>query len=350
MVNNSFVIFRRTFLLKQILIGLLLSFVISQDLLATEKNDAKKLAADVDSFKQMMISKHGFSDEELTAWFSTVTTDKVILKKISRPAEAAMPWHRYRNIFIQQERVDKGIIFWNKYNEALVRAENTYGVPINLIVGLIGVETKYGRIKGKDDVFNSLYTLAFHFPRRAKFFRSELKEFLLLAREQEWPVGSIKGSYAGAMGYGQFMPSSYRQYAVDFDNDGKINLLSNPVDAIGSVANYIKVHGWKKGETIAHKASVEGTGFNKVLSRKLKPTKTVAELSAAGVKFDGEIDKNKKAILIALKQKEGMEYWIGMHNFYVISRYNPRTLYTMAVTQLSELIQIQQQANLSRSK
>ena len=337
-------------MLKHIWIGLLLSFVYSYGLLAAEKNDEVKITTEVNTFKQMMMKKHGFTDAELTSWFSTVKTDNVILEKISRPAEASMPWHRYRNIFIQQERVDKGITFWNKHSETLARAEETFGVPAMVIVGLIGVETKYGRIKGKDDVFNSLYTLAFHFPRRAKFFRSELKEFLLLAREQGWPVGSIKGSYAGAMGYGQFMPSSYRQYAVDFDHDGKINLLSNPVDAIGSVANYISVHGWKKGESITHKAEVEGTGFKAVLSRKLKPTKTVAALSAAGVKFDDKIDGNKKAILIELKQKEGMEYWIGMHNFYVISRYNPRTLYTMAVTQLSELLQTQYQAKLAESK
>jgi len=282
-----------------------------------------------------MIKEHGFEKKYLQHWFETAKSNQKILKTISRPAEASMPWHKYRNIFIQQERVDKGIAFWKEHAETLARAESSFGVPAEVIVGLIGVETKYGRIKGNFDVFNALYTLGFHFPRRSKFFRKELKEFLLLAREQDWSVGSIKGSYAGAMGYGQFMPSSYRMYAVDFDGDGKIDLLNNPVDAIGSVANYIKVHGWEADGELVYKVKVTGDKYQSLLKRRLKPAATVAEFIKAGVEVSNKLDPKLKAVLIELQQKGHKEYWLGLHNFYVISRYNPRAMYTMAVIQLT---------------
>lgn len=307
-------------------------------------DEEKKVAIAVEAFIKQMIEQEGFTQQELQPWFSTAKVNQSVLKKISRPAESVMTWQRYRNIFIQQERIDKGVIFWKQHAETLSRAEKKFGVPAELIVGLIGVETKYGRIKGRDDVFNALYTLGFHYPRRSHFFKKELKEFLKLAKEQQWTVGTIQGSYAGAMGYGQFMPSSYRMYAVDFDGDGKIDLLSNPVDAIGSVASYIQRHGWKTGEDIIHKVEVAGTDHKQFLDRKLKPSKTIAELIKGGVKVSGELDRDQKAILIELPRQDVINYWLGLHNFYVISRYNPRTFYTMAVTQLTHLIKAKHQA------
>ena len=306
-----------------------------------EKVEAAKIAQDVRAFMDEMIKEHEFTEQEMMTWFEGAEPDQGIIKTITRPAEAALPWHRYRKIFIQQERVDKGLEFWKEHSETLKRAEETFGVPAEVIVGLIGVETKYGRIMGKHDVFNALYTLGFHFPRRATFFKKELREFLILAREQEWTPETIKGSYAGAMGYGQFMPSSYRMYAVDFDNDGKINLLSNPVDAIGSVANYLKVHGWEKDGAMIYPAKVSGDAYKTMLKKRLKPTDPVKNLIEAGVEVSDELSPDEKAILIELEQTDGMEYWVGLHNFYVISRYNPRTLYTMAVIQLTEMIRDQ---------
>ncbi len=306
-----------------------------------------KITAAVDKFITEMIANHGFEKQQLALWFDNAKVIHKIIKTIKRPAETAMPWHEYRDIFIQQERVDKGIAFWKKNAATLARAEKEFGVPAELIVGLIGVETKYGRIKGNYDVFNSLYTLGFHFPRRTKFFRKELKEFLLLAREQGWTSGMIKGSYAGAMGYGQFMPSSYRMYAVDFDKDGKINLLDNEVDAIGSVANYIKVHGWKSGETITHKVTVSGDDHKKLMIKGLKPKTSIEQFIRAGISIDREVHPQTKAVLIDLKHPNHKEYWLGMHNFYVISRYNPRKFYTMAVVQLTDLIEKQYNETVS---
>lgn len=332
---------------KQILFYLLICIGISIPVLASEPADDKKIAAAVDKFITEMVANHGFEKQQLALWFDNAKINHKIIKTIKRPAESAMPWHKYRNIFIQQERVDKGIAFWKENAATLARAEKEFGVPAELIVGLIGVETKYGRIKGKYDVFNSLYTLGFHFPRRTKFFQKELKEFLLLAREQEWTSGMIKGSYAGAMGYGQFMPSSYRMYAVDFDKDGKINLLDNVVDAIGSVANYIKVHGWKTGETITHKVTLSGDDYKKLMTKGLKPKTSIEQFIRAGVSIDKKINPQSKAVLIDLKQPDHKEYWLGMHNFYVISRYNPRKLYTMAVVQLTDMIKNQYSSAVS---
>jgi membrane-bound lytic murein transglycosylase B len=332
-------------LFKHTLFVLFISFGLFTSITAqtndTDTIDEKQLAQELSAFYKMMIDEHNFTEQELTTWFVDAKPNQGILKTIKRPAESAMPWYKYRNIFIQQERVDLGLAFWNEHLETLNRAEKEFGVPSELIVGLIGVETKYGRIKGKIDVFNSLYTLGFHYPRRSTFFRKELKEFLLLAREQQWTPGMIQGSYAGAMGYGQFMPSSYRMYAVDFDNDGTINLLTNPVDAIGSVANYLKVHKWKKGGDIIYKADVSGADHKKLLQKSLKPSKKIADFRKAGVKIDDEDSSEQLALLIELKQKDHNEYWLALHNFYVISRYNPRVLYTMAVVQLTEMIKEQ---------
>ena len=332
---------------KQILIYLLISVGLTTTVFASEPVDEKKLAIEVNEFIDMMVDEHAFDREYLEKWFASAKPNKPILKTIARPAESTMTWHRYRKIFIQQERVDKGLAFWKEHEETLARAEAKYGVPAEVILGLIGVETKYGRIKGKIDVFDSLYTLGFHFPRRSKFFRKELKEFLLLAREQEWTIGTINGSYAGAMGYGQFMPSSYRMYAVDFDDDGKIDLLNNPVDAIGSVANYVKVHGWEVDGGLVYKADVKGEKYKTLKTKGLKPKSTIEQFSQANVTVKEQLSPEMKAVLVELQQKDHKEYWLGLHNFYVISRYNPRAMYTMAVIQLTEMIKEQRFATTS---
>ncbi|NIQ15869.1 MAG: lytic murein transglycosylase B, partial [Candidatus Dadabacteria bacterium] len=209
----------------------------------------------VQQFISYMEATHNYDGSSLNAIFKQAKYSSRVINAISKPAEA-LPWYKYRPIFLQPERINQGIMFWEKHKETLLAAEKEYGVPAEIIVAIIGVETRYGQYTGKDRVIDALSTLAFHYPKRSKFFRSELEQFLLLVREQNVDPYSIKGSYAGAMGIPQFISSSYRNYAVDFDADNKIDIWNNPVDAIGSVANYFKQHGWSAGGEIAIKADV----------------------------------------------------------------------------------------------
>lgn len=319
--------------MKKLLLVLLLIFT-AVDFSAAEATSPDDL---IKQFYADMKTEHQMSADELDIWFKDVTVNQKIIDNMNRPAEKTLTWDRYRKIFIQKDRIDQGVSFWQKHLDTLNRAEETYGVPAHLIVSLIGVETKYGRILGRFDIFRSLYTLAFHYPRRAKFFTGELKAFLVLAKQEGWDVGSMKGSYAGAMGYGQFMPTSYQAYAVDFDGDGKINLVKNVVDAIGSVANYIKQHRWQKGAPIVKQVSVTSDAADKLLSTGLKPNRTVATLRAAGVDIPADISDETKVLFFKLKTDKD-NYWIGFDNFYVISRYNPRVFYVKAVTELAEEI------------
>ncbi|MEO0369611.1 MAG: lytic murein transglycosylase B, partial [Pseudomonadota bacterium] len=197
-------------------------------------------------FVEDMVSEHNFDRAEVEALLNKAKMSDTVLEAIQRPWEAK-PWHQYYPIFLTEKRVQKGVEFWNSYADDLQRAEAELGVPAEMIVAIIGVETFYGTYKGKYSVLDALFTLGFHYPPRAKFFRSELQQYMLLSREENFDPLELKGSYAGAMGLGQFISSSYRHYAIDFDGDGVRDLLNNPVDAIGSVANYFKKHGWKKG-------------------------------------------------------------------------------------------------------
>jgi membrane-bound lytic murein transglycosylase B len=217
-------------------------------------------------------------------------------------------------------------------------AEKVYGVAPQIIVAIIGVETRYGGNTGKYAVLDALSTLAFDYPPRAKFFRGELEQYLLLAREEHIDLLNTKGSYAGAMGYGQFIPSSYQRYAVDFDQDGKRDLWDSPMDIIGSVANYLHVNGWTPGAKVADRASVTGNRFKGVIEKGLKPEMTVKQLKSEGITPVKPLPADTLAALISLDQKSGPEYWLGLNNFYVITRYNHSPLYAMAVYQLSEEI------------
>ena len=296
---------------------------------------------DVRQFIAEMVAKHGFSETQLQALFNRISSRDDIIAKITRPVEKTKPWHAYRNIFLDEARIQGGADFWRTYHATLARAEQNYGVPPEIIVAIIGVETRYGRITGSDGVLEALATLAFDYPKRAPFFRSELEHYLLLAREENIEPLTLQGSYAGAMGLAQFMPSSYRAYAVDFDNDGHRDLWHNPVDAIGSVANYLGAHRWRRGEPIATPASIRGLDYRALLDDDLKPKYNLAKLRSLGVipadksAFDRE---DKAAILLELDGDAGLEYWLGFYNFYVITRYNRSPLYAMAVLQLSHEI------------
>ena len=289
-------------------------------------------------FIDEMQQKHGFDSDYLTTVFSAVEVKESILKAIARPAEKSKPWYDYRKIFITQKRIKGGVNFWKENEQALQRAEQEYGVPAEIIVAILGVETRYGGNVGSYRVVDALSTLAFRYPPRSKFFSSELEQFLLLTREEQMSILDPIGSYAGAMGLGQFMPSSYRAYAVDFDEDGKRDIWTNPTDAIGSIANYLNKHGWVADESIAHKTRISGQEPTALIEKGSKPSISRTELTTAGVSLDNLSASHDQLALIALTQKNGEEYWLTTQNFYSITRYNHSRMYAMAVTQLSEAI------------
>jgi membrane-bound lytic murein transglycosylase B len=288
---------------------------------------------EVRKFISELVEQEGFNQSELEQLFARAQKQQSILDAISRPAESK-PWYQYRPIFLTDKRAEKGVEFWIEHGADLERAEKEFGVAQEIIVAIIGVETYYGRRTGSYAVLDALSTLGFDYPPRSRFFSKELREYLLLARNEGWDPLEIKGSYAGAMGFGQFIPSSYRAYAVDFSGDGKRDLW-NATDAIGSVANYFKRHGWKQGEGVAVKAIARDDRV-KELKTSLKPSMELKELSAHGVRPRSLPDAQGPYSLIALEQKDGYEYWVGQKNFYVISRYNHSALYSMAVYQLSQ--------------
>lgn len=261
-----------------------------------------------------------------------------ILDTISKPWEAR-PWHSYRPLFVTRARIQDGVSFWQRHADALARAEQHYRVPASLIVAIIGIETFYGRQMGRHSVLDSLYTLGFHYPAREEFFAKEFAQLVLLAKEEKWPLTRLKGSYAGAMGMGQFMPSSYRHYAVDFDGDGKRDLFANPVDAIGSVANYFALHQWRWGESAVEPALIGLAPVSTLLRPEPELRQQWAELAAAGIELATPLAPDTPVKLLALEQADGPEYWVARHNFYVITRYNRSPLYAMAVHQLSQAIQ-----------
>lgn len=295
---------------------------------------------EVQAFIREMAAKHDLDAHKLTGIFARARTQPEIIAAITRPAEAK-PWHAYRKIFLTPQRIEGGVAFWQAHEPVLARAEQVYGVPAEIIVAILGVETFYGRITGKHRVLEALSTLAFDYPRRAAFFRKELEHYLLLTQEEGIDPLSLQGSYAGAMGLAQFMPSSYRAYAVDFNGDRRRDLWNNPQDAIGSVANYLSTHGWQRGEPIALPARVQGRGYQTLLSRELKPQQDLRRLIQQGVTPEAPIDETNLAILLELEGPNSPEYWLGFANFYVITRYNHSPLYAMAVYQLSQEIRRQ---------
>lgn len=259
-----------------------------------------------------------------------------IIDAITRPAEAK-PWHEYRRIFLDQARIDAGIEFW-RANHALVdQVSNRFGVAAPFVLAITGVETRYGMVTGSYRVLDALVTLGFYYPKRADFFAGELAEFFRLSQDENLPLTEVKGSYAGAMGLGQFIPSSYRAYAVDFDGSGSRDLWQSLPDALGSVANYLDVHGWISGQPTV--LPVTGMARAPEGDFPLKPADTLAGLRARGIEFDDAgLPPETPATLIELEGENGPEYWIGLNNFYVITRYNRSPLYAMAVTQLADEI------------
>lgn len=293
----------------------------------------------VQTFIDDMVKRHDFPRAQLVELFDQAKKRDDILEAIARPAEKTKPWHEYRGIFLTPERIKGGVEFWQDNAARLERAADHFSVDPAVVVAIIGVETRYGKNTGSYRVLDALSTLAFAYPPRSKFFRSELEQFLILAREEDVEVDEVKGSYAGAMGYGQFIPSSYRNYSVDFSGDGKRNLWSDMDDIIGSVANYFHRHGWKAGEPVTARVSGGSPLDSFELPEKLKPGKTTAgDFAAKDVVTDPALPDDLPVALLELEQTNGPEFWLTGNNFYVITRYNRSPLYAMAVYQLSEAI------------
>lgn len=288
-------------------------------------------------FIEQMVSKHQFDESELEKLFARVEIKSDILQRIAAPSEG-MPWYKYRRIFLTEERINAGVKFWKDNAKVLADAEQVYGVPASIIVAIIGVETFYGKNTGKHRVVDALSTLAFAYPPRSTFFSSELESYLLLCRDQHFnPVDQL-GSYAGAMGLPQFMPSSFRNFAVDYDNDGQSDIWHNPGDVIASVANYFAKHEWKTGQEIAFSVTATDDQYKKILNGGLKPDLRLVELESLNLKTSRQFPLDTKVKLLSFEQANGEELWAALDNFYVITRYNHSPLYAMAVYQLSEAI------------
>lgn len=285
-----------------------------------------------------LVAEHGFAKAWLLDVFKRAEKSDEVIRKISKPAEKALAWHQYRGIFLTEKRIDAGVEFWRNHRAALDAATLSYGVPPEMIVAIIGVETFYGRYLGSHRVIDSLATLAFDYPRRSAFFTSELTQFLLLVREEEKDPFEPMGSYAGAMGYGQFISSSYRNYAVDFDGDNLRDIWTNKTDAIGSVANYFARHGWKGEVPPAVRVEVRDDRVLELADAGLELAQTVGELRKRGAVVPNAIADSEKAALFTMELAEGKEYWLARHDFHVITRYNRSALYALAVLQLSEAI------------
>jgi len=295
-----------------------------------------------EEFADRAAAEYKLDREEVLLVLENARFQQSIVDAISRPAEAK-PWFEYRPIFITEKRIEGGVEFWRNHDSLVAKAAEEYGVDPQIIVAIIGVETFYGRIMGSYRVLDALATLSFHYPDtgndRSDFFSKELMQFFLLGSEEGLPLREVTGSYAGAMGMGQFMPSSYREYAVDLDGDGRRDLWSSMADVIGSVANYLHRHGWQYGKPIAVPAEVAADADMSLVSRRdFKPSLTVAELAAGGFAPLEEMPADLRATVVRLEEEDRDSYWITFDNFYVITRYNRSPLYAMAVYELSEAV------------
>ena len=314
---------------------------------AKRRSDARAMyheRDDVRAFMAEMASQHGFDERELERWLAAARYQPKVVELMSRPILEPPKWYEYSPQFLAKARVDAGVAFWNAHAAALARAESETGVPAEVIVAIIGVETYYGRYTGSHRVIDALATLAFDYPRRAAFFRGELREFLLLAREQKFSPVAAKGSFAGAMGLPQFMPGSYRRYAVDFDGVGGADLFASTGDAIGSVANYLARHDWQRGQPVLIPARLAPEQQVSILRRldgglsERRLASMWAEDGVTPVAWPGVIGPEPLGLLLLEESPSESSYWIACHNFYVITRYNRSRLYATAVWQLAQAI------------
>lgn len=290
------------------------------------------------------LAAEGLDRDRVLSLLASAQRQDRILEHIAKPAEKTLTWADYKRLFVQPDRIEQGMAFWQQHHAVLNQVAAQYGVPEEIILAILGVETRYGRHKGTWRVLDALTTLGFDYPPRAPFFRGQLKELFRLEQKAGIDISTVQGSYAGAMGYPQFIPTSYIHYAVDQDGDGRIDLLDNPADAIGSIANYFKVHGWRPGLPLAARARVKGNAWRALVQELDKPRTTLGAARRAGAVsvsckesrfcFKGLPDDTEVA-LIELQGEYGSEYWLTTNNLYVITRYNHSYLYAMAATHLA---------------
>jgi len=289
-----------------------------------------------EEFAARLAEEQGLEPAEVLDVLTGAQYQQAIIDAITRPAEAK-PWHEYQKIFIRDTRINGGVEFWRANRDLIERVADEFGVAPEFILAIVGVETNYGSNTGSYRVLDALVTLGFYYPRRGEFFSRELAEFFRLSREEQLPLTEVRGSYAGAMGIGQFIPSSYRAYAVDFDGSGARDLWRSLPDALGSVANYLKVHGWLPGQPTV--LPVNAVPDDLEIDFPIRPGHTLGELADLGIAFEaGDLAADTPATLIELEGEDGPLWWVGLNNFYVITRYNRSPLYAMAVTDLAAAI------------
>jgi membrane-bound lytic murein transglycosylase B len=301
---------------------------------------ASPLRPEIENFIDEMVQKHGYPPAALRRLFSTVQSRPSVIRAISTPG-TARPWYEFRRSAITPVRIEGGVRFWQQNQAVLEKATREFGVPEEILVATIGIETVYGRNTGSVKVLDALTTLAFDYPPRAEFFRTELEQYLLLVRENGIDAANTRGSYAGAIGLPQFMPSSYRKHAVDFDGDGRRDLVASRADAIGSVANYYRSYNWKTGETAVVAAESGDADLGPLLAAGIKPHTSVRELREKGLVIPDGVDENALATLFSVETERGGKLYLGFNNFYVITRYNRSINYAMAVWELAGEIRAQ---------
>ena len=305
----------------------------------------QNLRIEYEAFADELIEKHGLDRAALRSLLAQIKPQPSIIRAMNAPS-TSLPWHAFRKSHVDTLRISGGVKFWAQHALTLARAVRDYGVPEEIITATIGIETHYGGYTGDFRILDALATLAFDYPKRAAFFRDELEQFVLMGREAALDLTRLRGSYAGAMGMPQFMPSSYRKYAVDFDGDGKRNLWSSVPDVIGSVANYYKLHEWQPGEAVVAPARVSATP-DAALTDDITPKTPIGEFRKLGILAPAEVSDDALAALLPLETESGTEYWFGFKNFYVITRYNRSTNYAMAVYEIAQGIKARVKGDLA---
>jgi peptidoglycan lytic transglycosylase B len=293
---------------------------------------------EIREFISAVAKQDSFDKRRLRKLLRAAEVQPAIIEAMDRPAEKAKAWYDYRPIFVNDKRIEEGVDFWQAHRAQLEEASRQTGVPAEYLVAIVGVETSFGRKTGRYRVLDALSTLAFDYPARAKFFQGELEQFFLLTREAAIDPLTATGSYAGAMGAPQFMPSNYRRYAVDADHDGRIDLWTNWADVFASIGNYFVEHGWIAGEPVLSEASLESDATPASDGRKLSLSETVGTLRAQGIRFDTPLGINAPAMLIAVDQADSVHWRVGFENFYAITRYNHSALYAMAIYELAAAV------------
>ncbi len=319
--------------MPKILIALLLTAIAGTG----AANTLEESHPGIEDFIRGAVEEHQLAEPEVRAILSKANKKSNIIKIMERPGEAK-PWHEYRPLFLNADRIKAGTAFWLRHETLIKEASETYGVPEEIIVAIIGVETYYGKITGGFGVLDALVTLSFHYPKRAPFFQRELGHFLKLGIEEDLPLTEIEGSYAGAMGLGQFMPSSYRNFAVDFDKDGRRQLWASPADAIASVANYLNAHGWENSAPVADQIMPLADAQLEDINSSVVPSTPSRDFITKGLQPVRQIDPDRLASVVTYEVPDGTEYWLTYQNFYVLTRYNRSTKYAMAVFHLSQAL------------